>query len=156
MADFGTVCLLMALAAAAWAVVASYNGWRRQSGELVLSGERALYATWGLVAAAVSSLEVLIFRDRFDVEYVASYSNRALPAMYKVSALWAGQAGSILFWVLILCAYSTLVVWQNRRRNRPLMPIVVTTLGAVATFFLVILNFMAPPFVRLSRLPIDG
>src|SRR5258708_7267765 len=145
MADFGTLSLMLALVAAAWATLASYNGWRTASGALILSGERALVAAFGLVVLAAGALEFLIHTDRFDIEYVASYSNRALPAMYKVSALWAGQAGSILFWVLILCAYSTLVVWQNRRRNRPLMPIVVTTLGAVATFFLVILNFMPPP-----------
>src|SRR5436190_12427915 len=125
MADFGTLCLLMALAGAAWAVLASYNGWRMQSGELVLSGERALYATWGLVALAVASLEVLIFGDRFDVEYVASYSNRALPSTYKVAALWSGQAGSALFWRFSLCSYSAAMVLFNRRRNRPLMPIVV-------------------------------
>src|SRR5215510_2473419 len=151
MADIGTLCLLLALATSAWAVLASFNGWLSRSGALVLSGERAAAATWGLVAIAIGCLEYLIFTDRFDIEYVASYSNRALPAMYKVSALWAGQAGSILFWTLILCAYAALVVRQNRARNRPLMPVVVTTLGAVATFFLIILNFMAPPFVRLSR-----
>jgi cytochrome c-type biogenesis protein CcmF len=156
MADFGTLCLLMALATAAWAVLASYNGWRMRSGELVLSGERALYVTWGLVALAVASLESLIFNDRFDVEYVASYSNRALPATYKVAALWAGQAGSILFWLFILCSYSAAMVLFNRRRNRPLMPIVVTTLSTVATFFLILVNFIARPFVILSRTPIDG
>ncbi len=156
MADLGTLSLMLALVAAAWATLASYNGWRTASGPLILSGERAMVAAFGLVTLTAASLEFLIFTDRFDIEYVASYSNRALPTAYKISALWAGQAGSILFWTLILCAYAALVVWQNRRRNRPLMPIVVTTLGAVATFFLILLNFMAHPFVRLSRLPVDG
>src|SRR5262245_54633191 len=110
MADIGTLCLLLALATAGWAVVASFNGWLSRSGALVLSGERAVYATWGLVASAIGCLEYLIHTDRFDIEYVASYSNRALPAMYKVSALWAGQAGSILFWLFVLCTYAAIVV----------------------------------------------
>src|SRR5215510_1945486 len=156
MADIGTLCLLLALATSAWAVLASFNGWLSRSGALVLSGERAVAATWGLVAIAIGCLEYLVFTDRFDIEYVASYSNRALPSMYKVSALWAGQAGSILFWVFILCSYAGVVVWMNRRRNRPLMPVVVTTLASVMTFFLVLLNFMARPFVSLSRIPVDG
>jgi cytochrome c-type biogenesis protein CcmF len=156
MADFGTLCLLMALATAAWSVLASYNGWRVRSGELILSGERAIYATWALIALAVATLEVLIFTDRFDVEYVASYSNRALPELYKISALWGGQAGSILFWVFVLASYAAAVVLFNRKRNRPLMPIVVTTLGTVAVFFLILLNFMARPFVTLSQTPVDG
>ncbi len=156
MPDFGTLCLLLALAASAWAVIASYNGWRVGSGELTLSAERAVHATWALVALAVLALESCIFADRFDLEYVASYSNRALPAPYKVAALWAGQSGSILFWLFILVSYAGVVVLLNRRRNRRLMPIVVTTLMVVSTFFLVLVNFMARPFVRLAFTPPDG
>jgi len=156
MPDFGALCLLMALATSAWAVVASYNGWRIRSGELILSAERAVFITWGLVALAIVALEHLIFTDRFDLEYVASYSNRALPAMYKVAALWAGQSGSILFWLFILCSYAGLVVLLNRRRNRALMPVVVTTLSIVTAFFLILVNFIARPFVGLSHPPPDG
>src|SRR6266571_3469047 len=135
MAEFGTLCLFLALASSAWAVIASYNGWRAGLGELVLTAERAVYATWGLVALAVLSLEFCIFTDRFDLEYVASYSNRALPRGYKFAALWAGQSGSILFWLFILLSYAAAIVLLNRRRNRALMPVVVTTLAVVAIFF---------------------
>ncbi len=120
MADFGTLCLLLALASCGWAVLASYNGWRVNSGELVLSAERAVLATWGLVTLALVALDYCIFTDQFDLEYVASYSNRALPAIYKVTALWAGQSGSLLFWLFILVSYAGVIVLLNRRRNRPL------------------------------------
>ncbi len=156
MAGFGTLCLFVALAASGWAIIASFNGWRIQSGELVLSAERAVYAVCGLVVLAVASLEYCIFTNRFDLEYVASYSNRDLPTAYKVAALWAGQAGSILFWLLILVAYAAAIVALNRRRNRPLMPLVVLTLAVVSTFFLVLVNFMARPFVQLAFTPADG
>src|SRR6266699_2369197 len=156
MADFGTLCLFLALATSAWAVIASYNGWRAGLGELVLTAERAVYATWALVFLAVLSLEYCIFADRFDLEYVASYSNRALPRIYKVTALWGGQAGSLLFWEFILITYASLIVLMNRRRNRSLMPLVVTTLLGVSTFFLGLVDFLARPFVRLAFAPEDG
>ncbi|PYT15143.1 MAG: cytochrome C biogenesis protein [Acidobacteria bacterium] len=156
MAEFGTLCLFLALAASAWAVIASYNGWRAGLGELVLTAERAVYATWGLVVLAVLSLEYCIFTDRFDLEYVASYSNRALPKIYKITALWGGQAGSLLFWEFILITYASLIVLTNRRRNRSLMPLVVTTLLGVSTFFLGLVNFLARPFVGLAFAPQDG
>src|SRR6266446_9725299 len=117
MAEFGTLCLYLALASSGWALIASYNGGRAGLGELVLSAERAVYATWALVLLAVVSLEYCIFTDQFGLEYVASYSNRALPNLYKVSALWAGQSGSILFWLFILLSYAAAVVLLNRRRN---------------------------------------
>src|SRR5437867_93479 len=119
MAEFGTLCLFLARASSAWAVVASYNGWRAGLGELVLTAERAVYATWGLVVLAVLSLEYCIFTDRFDLEYVASYSNRALPKIYKITALWGGQAGSLLFWEFILITYASLIVLTNRRHLVP-------------------------------------
>ena len=156
MADLGTYCLFLALITSAWALVASYNGWRMQSGQLIRSAERAVHATWCLVGAAVIALEWLIHNDRFDLEYVASYSNRALPRIYKFSALWAGQSGSLLFWLFILCSYASLVLLMNRHRNRPLMPIVITTFSSVATFFLMLVNFMARPYVGLTHPPPDG
>src|SRR5712692_101773 len=156
MADFGTLCLLLALATCGWAAIASFNGWRIQSGQLILSGERAIHATWGLVALAVLGLEYCLHADRFDLEYVASYSNRTLPSVYKTTALWAGQSGSILFWLFILVTYASLIVLLNRRRNRTLMPIVVLTLSVVAAFFLILVNFMTRPFVLLARAPVDG
>jgi cytochrome c-type biogenesis protein CcmF len=156
MPELGTFALLLATVTAAWAALASYNGWRSASGALVLSGERAMLATWALVLGAAAILESLIFADRFDLEYVASYSNRALPKMYKIAALWAGQAGSLLFWLLILCSYAALLIALNRRRNRPLMPVVTTTLAVVALFFLLLVNFMARPFVGLTHPPADG
>ena len=156
MPEIGTFALLLALVTAGWSALASFNGWLSASGPLVRSGERAMYATWGLVLGAACLLEALIFTDRFDMEYVASYSNRALPAVYKIAALWAGQAGSLLFWLLILCSYGAVILVLNRRRNRPLMPVVTTTIAVTAFFFLLLVNFMARPFVGLAHPPADG
>src|SRR5438093_1169785 len=156
MADFGTLCLFLALASSGWRLIAPYHGGRARLGELVLSAERAVYATWALVLLSVLSLEYCIFTDQFGLEYVASYSNRALPKIYQFTALWGGQAGSLLFWEFILITYASLIVLTNRRLNRPLLPFVVATLAFVSTFFLGLVNFMARPFVRLAFTPEDG
>ena len=34
----------------------------------------------------------------FSLVYVASYTDRLLPLFYRITAFWAGQAGSMLFW----------------------------------------------------------
>ena len=65
---------------------------------------------WGRVslfgsclAAVIASiyLWVMILGDHFEIAYVASYSSKELPLMYKISAFWAGQQGSLLLWLLI-------------------------------------------------------
>src|SRR5260221_453649 len=95
MADFGTLCLLIALACCGWAILASYQGWRTGSGPLVRSAERAVLTTWALTALGVASLEYCIHTDRFDLQYVASYSNRTPPRLYKGAAPWAEVGGTM-------------------------------------------------------------
>ena len=46
-------------------------------------------------------LMMLLFQNRFDIAYVASYSSKELSSIYKFSAFWAGQQGSFLLWLLI-------------------------------------------------------
>lgn len=61
-----------------------------------------LAAMLGAVSTAAASLYLwqAIFADNFSISYVASYSARSLPTLYKISAFWAGQQGSFLLWLL--------------------------------------------------------
>ena len=51
-------------------------------------------------------------------EAVANYSSRNLPTYFKVSGLWAGQTGSLLFWLLILMVFASICIlvgmWLER------------------------------------------
>jgi cytochrome c-type biogenesis protein CcmF len=80
----------------------------------------------------------------------------ALP--YRLAALWGGLAGSLLLWLFLLVAYSSVCVWLQRHQNRRLMPWVVSVLLANAIFFLVLLVFVTDPFEPLppSHVPSDG
>ena len=63
--------------------------------------KRLVLAPLFFVVAASLLLWILIFSNDFTVYYVAQYSSTDLPLMYKISAFWAGQQGSFLFWLLI-------------------------------------------------------
>ncbi len=154
--DVGAVALSVAWLLALYGLVVSlWGGWGRRE-ELVRSGEHALLAMWALVTIATADLvHGLVSRD-FNLEYVAQYSSSTLPLHYTVAALWGGQAGSLLFWLLILCSMSAVLVLQNRTANRVLMPFVSATLLGVALFFLSLLNFVTPPFDRLPFTPGEG
>ena len=83
-------------------------------------------------------------------------SERALLTFYKFSALWGGQAGSLLFWCLILSIYSAIVAFANRQRHQVMMPYVNSVLLTTSLFFLVLLVFAADPFKRVGFVPPDG
>jgi cytochrome c-type biogenesis protein CcmF len=156
MPQFGSLCLLVALAASAWALVASSLGALTRSRSLVMSGERSALSVTALLAAASACLVFLFLQDRFDVEYVASYSSRAMPKLFKFTAFWGGHAGSLLLWVLVLSAFTLIVLVQNRNQNRVLMPFVTATLSGITLFFLILLNFSSNPFDLLGFTPVDG
>jgi len=87
-----------------------------------------------------------LIQSNFDVDYVAHYTSLETPLLYKVTALWAGQAGSLLFWLFILSIYCLIVLFQNRNKYTQLMPWVILVLVSIQFFFLIITNFVANPF----------
>ena len=80
----------------------------------------------------------------------------ALPVFYKFSALWGGQAGSLLFWLLILSGFSVAAAFFNRRRHWAIMPYVNAVMLGTSLFFAVLLVFAANPFELASFVPQDG
>ncbi len=152
----GELSLWIALVMAVWATVASYAGGRLRRGELVLSGERGIYASAGFTVLASAGLLTALVTHDFSLKYVASYTSANLPTVYTIAAFWGGQSGSLLFWALVLGIYSVIAVMSNRTSNREMMPWVTGTLGVVLTFFLAVCAFGSNPFERLDWIPPDG
>ncbi|MDQ3081020.1 MAG: heme lyase CcmF/NrfE family subunit [Gemmatimonadota bacterium] len=152
----GELSLWVALLMAIWAATVSFAGGALHRRDLIASGERAVYATLGMVMLASAGLWTALFTHDFSIKYVASFSSANLPKIYTFTAFWAGQAGSMLFWCLILAGYASLAVWSNRTRNRALMPYVSGTMAVVLIFFLATMCLGANPFERLDWIPPDG
>ena len=155
MADLGRAALIVAFGLALYAALggglAAYQGRRR----LHESARNALFGAFGATAvAAFVLLKALHDRD-FSFTYVAEHSSRKLPFPYSVSAFWGGQEGSLLLWLLVLTGLGSLAVALNRDLIRRLLPWTVPVLGGVASFFALILVFVASPFARQAA-PVDG
>jgi cytochrome c-type biogenesis protein CcmF len=154
--DLGRLAICLALVCAVFSAGVSILGAVRRRADLVRSGTHGAYACFALVALATGLLlRALLARD-FSLEYVAAYSSSTLPTNYTVAALWGGQKGSLLFWAFVLTLFSTLVQWQNRDRNRDLMPYVTATMMVVAAFFLSLVTFITDPFERLAQPALEG
>jgi len=152
----GELSLWVALLVSGWACVVSFAGGALGRDDLVASGARAVYATWAFVVLASLGLWTALLTHDFSFRYVASFTSANLPRVYTLTAFWGGQAGSLLFWALILTSYSAIAVWTNRARNRVLMPYVAGTLAAITLFFLATLCLGANPYERLGWIPPDG
>ncbi len=152
----GELALWVALLMAAWGTTVSFAGGATGRATLIASGERASYATFAFVILASLGLWSALFASDFSIKYVASFTSSNLPKAYKFTAFWAGQSGSLLFWSLVLAFYAAVATFNNRRRNREMMPYVTGTLSAVTLFFLLVTCLGSNPFERLDWLPPDG
>ncbi len=133
----GELALWVALLMAAWSATVSFAGAREGRADLVHSGERALYATFGFIVLASIGLWTALFTHDFSIKFVASYTSANLPKVYTFTAFWAGQAGSLLFWTLILAGDSAAAVLTGRNeRTRAFLPYVTGTLSVITLFFL--------------------
>jgi cytochrome c-type biogenesis protein CcmF len=152
----GQFALWVALLLGVWSAAVAFSGRWQGREELRRSISGAVYGTFAaLVVAALALWKGLVTHD-FNIEYVAAYTSRNLPSGYIVSALWAGQKGSLLFWALVLSLFASLAQLLTPRRYSALLPYVAGVTSAVTAFFVCTMIFAANPFERLAFTPADG
>jgi cytochrome c-type biogenesis protein CcmF len=152
----GRALLILALGVALYGVGASLYGARRGRREFVDSGRRAVYAVAGLATLAFAILEDAFYRSDFSFNVVAGHSSTTTPTFYKLAAAWSSQEGSLLLWVFLLSAWSSLILFLTRRRAREIVPYATAVLLAFDAFFTSLAVFFANPFATSAQPPAEG
>jgi cytochrome c-type biogenesis protein CcmF len=150
MENIGALTILLAFCLAVYSVIASIAGKLARRPFLVLSAERSVYSVWALLTAAAAMLVYSLLTGDFRLAYVAAHTDSTMPKIYKFTAWWGGQEGSLLLWSWLLGTYSAVVVFQNRRKFREMMPYVTAVLMTTETFFLTLISFVESPFKVLQ------
>ena len=103
----------------------------------------AILSCLAITGTVVALSWSLIVKD-FELEYVAHYTNRMLPWQYTLSALWVGQAGSLLLWTWLLTLLS-IVFLITAPQSGPLRAGALGILLANVCFLTAIMVFAADP-----------
>jgi cytochrome c-type biogenesis protein CcmF len=157
LATVGSAALLLVLALALYATGASIAAGRTRDRRLMRSASNAVMGAFAATLLAAIALLVALVRHDFSIAVVAQHTSRELPTPYLLTALWASQPGSLLLWLLVLTGAASLVMRQNRHRNRELMPWVTAVLGAIMVFFATMAALVSSPFERVAgAVPVDG
>ena len=144
---FGDLTLSISLGLSLITIVLSFIYIVTKDKRFFFTSERTILSVCFLVFLSTFSLFSSLLNSDFNVDYVARYSSIETPIIYKFTAIWAGQSGSLLFWLFILSGYVALVVIQNKNKHQKLMPFVIITLSSIQLFFLILVNFVANPFI---------
>jgi len=156
LADIGNFALVLAFLCAIFSVVAAWYGQRTSQVAWVESARNATIVVFPLVFTACLLLVISLLRSDFSIEYVWRVSSIDMPAYLKVTALWGGQAGSLLFWNLLLAAFTAAAMARKWDEQRELMPYALIVASLTQIFFLFLVVFIETPFARLDVVPPDG
>lgn len=150
MIQFGQISLALALGLSLYAAFAAIIGAKNLLGQYLESATRAVYSALLFITLAIVLLGYGLVTKNYEIRYVAENVSNNLSAFYSVSALWAGQAGSLLLWAWLVSLFTVIVVLQNKTRNLQLLPYVIATLSGILAFFMVLLVFISNPFERMA------
>ena len=147
--EIGLIALTLAFIFSLYATIASlYGGWR---GRLawVESSRNASLLVFPLMTVPILVIVYSLSTFDFSLAYVYDVSSRAMSPFLRVTALWGGQQGSVLFWAWLMVAFIGVVLLRKWDRDRELMPYVIFVAMLTATFFVGVSLFITNPFTRL-------
>jgi len=152
----GQVDLLIALVATGYAAFAVLAGGSCDSRRLRRTGTvAAVTAALALTLATATLAWALVTRD-FGFDYVVHYASRTLAWRYALSALWVGQAGSMLLWAWFSVLLSLAYYYVPREGDRSLRGPTFGILMAYSCFLVGIIVFAADPMVGSLGQPHNG
>ena len=154
--EIGHFCVVLALVLSVLAMISPVVGLKTGRPDLVRIARQAVTLNFFLVSIGMASLIYSFLTNDYSVKYVMATSNSKLPVFYKVAGLWGGHEGSLMLWVWILTAYSTLVVWLHWRTQPVIMPYLLSIQSLIMFGFLAMIVFLSNPFERLFPVPPDG
>jgi cytochrome c-type biogenesis protein CcmF len=149
----GVFSLYLALACSVYGAALALASLAQPTPAWVASARRAAWLTFPLLSLACACLVGLIVTGAFQVEYVAQVSSRTMPLYLKFTALWGGQAGSLLFWSWLLAGFILAVMLRPWRQDRALLPAVTAVTLITLAFFIGLVAFLENPFSRLWQWP---
>ncbi len=120
MADLGFWAMALTFMVSAYVVAALLLSVRRDNPTLQESARNGVVLA--ILASTISLLALiylLVSRD-FSVRDVAEHVDSHLPMVYTVSALWAGQEGSLLLWLWLLTCFGAVLMSRRLALGQPL------------------------------------
>ena len=122
MSFWGNAVLILAFLVAIYSIAAALLDSRKNKYGFPTNARYGVFAVAGLVTLAVALLLISLLTHNFSLKYVADYSSRETPLAYLITGLWAGDAGSLLFWGWIVALSGAVLLWRSNKSNRELMP----------------------------------
>jgi cytochrome c-type biogenesis protein CcmF len=152
-ADFGFGMLVVAFLTALYSAGAALFGALKNRPAWIDSARYGMLLTWPLITAGALSIIALLLTRHYEVAYVYDVTSDSMPTYLKITALWGGQAGSLVFWSWLMAAFASAVMLRKWNRDREFLPWVIVVCCVTLAFFLGLILFSENPFARIWITP---
>jgi cytochrome c-type biogenesis protein CcmF len=153
LADLGLLAVLISFLLGLFSIVASLAGGLTNRPALVESARSASILVFPFLTLAVLILLYFLYTMDFSLAFINSVTSREMSTFLRLTALWGGQSGSILFWTWIMSGFVLFVMLRKWHADRQLMPWVILVSMLTTTFFIAVSLFITNPFARLWYIP---
>jgi cytochrome c-type biogenesis protein CcmF len=154
--ELGHFALILALCLSLAQAFFSLAGAHLRRDEWMAVGRPAVAGQFVFVVLSFACLTTAFLEHDFSVTYVAQNSNSALPAFYRIAAVWGAHEGSLLLWILVLAAWSLAVAAFSRSLPVTFVARVLGVLGVVSAGFMTFTLATSNPFMRLVPAAAEG
>ncbi|MDZ4655362.1 MAG: cytochrome c biogenesis protein CcsA [Coriobacteriia bacterium] len=149
LSGLGNILLALASICALASIGLIAFGMRTKDGEgLVKAGHFLTYGVLGFTSMAIVLLAAAFLGENFSLEYVA-FNHPTIVGpwawLYRLSGVWAGREGSLLFWEWVLAIYGAFVARKFFDKNDRVGSVALAVINFVQLFFLAAL------FIKLNN-----
>jgi len=152
-AGIGFGALVITLLVSLYGIGAAVYGARNNDRRWVESARLAMLLTFPLITISALSLIYMLVTGRFEYEFVSSVTSRSMPVYLRITSLWGGQSGSLVFWSWLLSAFASAVTLRKWDRDQEFLPWVIVVSLVTLAFFVSLNVFFENPFRSFWRLP---
>lgn len=135
MNNLGTILLTASLAILVFSALQTIYGIYKQDRKAIELGRLALMTNPFVIVLTFTVLLTQLARSDYSNYYVVMHSSEHLPLFYKMTSIWSGSSGSLLFWNLILSVFTFIVLWQTRKSIEDRIPMMNLILAVLSGFF---------------------
>lgn len=152
--EIGDLLLLFSLTATSFSALLFLLVLKNRDFKLAPLAETLIHASTSACFAALALLFYYFISDNFSVWYVYANSNLEMPLMYKLSAVWAGEEGSLLLWAFYTLLITSIYLTGGKKDMVKVKAGLL--MSAFASFLLILLTFSSSPFVTIPYMPSNG
>ena len=154
----GQLLLICAFFTTLLTALAAYYAAVTRSAPLMRGARYGVYANCLLYFAMAAVLWHGLYSHDFANSYIATYTDGEMPLVYLFTSFWGGEKGALLFWSMVLTAFSAIAIHQARDKDIAYLGWAAGILMSAVFFFDILMVFESSPFETFisHEGPVDG